>query len=70
MADKNYYGKCGSCKHCDLGNADRYYSTPTFKCLKISNCWVKADQTPDCTSSYEPDLTRSNDTIERYVRGY
>ena len=70
MASENYYGKCGSCKFCELG--DTYFpfgsSTPKFKCSKAWNStyvWAKEDP----CNCYEPDRTRTNDIIEKYVKG-
>lgn len=69
MADKNYYGKCGSCKFCDLGDTSYGWdSIAKFRCTKSwSSTYVFADKDP--CNLYEPDRTRTNDMIERYERG-
>ena len=63
MAKKNYYGCCGSCKFCELG--DNYTSLYTTKFLCSKNAYrVKADEKP--CNHYEPDNMRTNDIIEKY----
>lgn len=69
MADKNYYGKCGSCKHCELGDSfsPLFSSLVKFRCKKSSfGSYVYADDSP--CNLYEPDRSRTNDMIARYDR--
>lgn len=60
---KDYYGKCGSCKYCELGTAYTSGYSTSFKCSR-SGYSVKADEHP--CNSYEPALGRTNGDIERY----
>lgn len=60
---KDYYGKCGSCKFCELGTAHTAAYSTSFRCTRNSYS-VKADE-PSC-NRYEPALGRTNDTIARY----
>ncbi|GEM_PF-874320 len=66
MASKDYYGKCGSCKFCELGSGEKgwSYGTMTFKCDK-SDYRKKADE--EACSRYEPAMGRTNETIEKYL---
>lgn len=65
MAVKNYYGLCGSCKYCELGTGTTYAYATSFKCSR-GGYYVKADEKP--CNRYEPDRTRTNDIIDKYVR--
>ncbi len=66
MSDKNYYGKCGSCKYCVLGHSYETFSGSTkFECEK-GGYFVYADEDP--CSRYEPDRDRTNDIISKYDR--
>lgn len=63
MARKNYYGLCGSCIYCELGDKETFCYSNTFRCSR-SNYRVKADEKP--CNRYEPDTKRTNDIIELY----
>ena len=52
---KDYYGKCGSCKHCELGTAYTSAYSTSFQCSR-NGYSVKADEKP--CSKYEPALDR------------
>ena len=65
MASKDYYGKCGSCKYCELGTAYTFCYSTKFTCSRNSYD-VKADEKP--CSRYEPAPGRTNDMIEQYDR--
>ena len=62
---KDYYGKCGMCKHCELGTAYTFAYSTSFTCTR-NNYSVKADEKP--CSHYEPAAGRTNDTVARYDR--
>lgn len=62
---KDYYGKCGSCKYCDLGTANTSWTGTSFKCT-ISFYAVEASE-KSC-SRWEPAPGRTNDVIEKYDR--
>lgn len=67
MATKNYYGKCGSCKHCNLGKSYKSgFYTYSFECTGgFFNKYVKADEDP--CNKYEPDRSRTNEMIDKYA---
>ena len=60
---KDYYGKCGSCKHCELGTGYTSLYSTSFTCSR-NNYSVKADEKP--CNKFEPALGRSNAMIEKY----
>ena len=60
---KNYSGRCGSCKYCDLGDNYTFAYSTNFKCTR-NNYRVKADEKP--CNRYEVDRTRTNDLIAMY----
>ena len=60
---KDYYGKCGTCKHCDLNSGYTFCYSTSFKCTR-NGYSVKADE-KKC-NKYEPDYGRSNDLIAKY----
>lgn len=62
---KDYYGKCGSCKHCELGTAYTSAYSTSFQCSR-NGYSVKADEKP--CSKYEPALDRCNSDIAHYDR--
>lgn len=62
---KDYYGKCGSCKHCELGTAYTSAYSRSFQCSR-NGYSVKADEKP--CSKYEPALGRCNSDIAHYDR--
>ena len=67
MSDKSYYGKCGSCKYCELGyNYETFSGSMKFACEKVSGAFVYADEDP--CGRYEPDRSRTNDMIAKYDR--
>ena len=62
---KNYYGKCGMCKHLKLETAYTFCYSTTFKCAKDSfGSSIKADDKP--CSKYEPDNSRTNEYIAKF----
>lgn len=63
MAKKNYYGLCGSCKYCELGDNYRWAYSNSFMCSRNKRR-VKADEKP--CNRYEPDRSRTNETIAKY----
>ena len=65
LSGKNYYGFCGSCKYCDLGDSYTSSYSTSFKCSR-NGYSVKADEMP--CNRYEPDRNRTNDMIEKYDR--
>ena len=65
MAKKDYYGRCGSCKYCELGTAYTFCLRTTFTCSRYNQS-VEADEKP--CSRYEPAPGRTNDMIEQYDR--
>lgn len=62
---KSYYGKCGSCRYCELGTAYTFAYSTSFKC-SCNGYSVKADE--EVCNYYEPDRYRTNDTIAAYDR--
>lgn len=62
---KDYYGKCGSCRYCELGTAYTAVYSTSFQCSQ-NGYSVKADEA-SC-NRYEPALGRTNDTIAQYDR--
>lgn len=60
---KDYYGKCGSCIHCDLSSGYTFCYSTSFNCTR-NGYSVKADEKP--CNKYEPAYGRSNETISRY----
>lgn len=62
---KDYYGKCGMCKYCELGTAYTFAYSTSFTCTR-NNYSVKADEKP--CGRYEPAPGRTNDTVARYDR--
>lgn len=65
MSYKNYYGCCGSCVYCELGDGYTVAYTTKFKCSK-NGYRVKADENP--CNKYEPDRNRTNEIIQKYDR--
>lgn len=62
---KNYSGKCGSCKHCDLSTAYTFCYSTSFICQhSVAKYRVKADEKP--CNCYERDWSRSDDYIAKY----
>lgn len=60
---KDYYGKCGSCIHCDLSSGYTFLYSTDFKCLK-TGYRVKADE--KICSRFEIAKGRSNKIIAEY----
>ncbi len=60
---KSYYGLCGSCKFCELGDGYTYLYKTKFKCSKTGYT-VAADEKP--CNKFEPDLVRTNEIIAHY----
>lgn len=60
---KNYYGKCGFCKHMDLKSGYTFCYSTSFKCTH-NNYNVKADEKP--CRYFEADSSRSNSSIAQY----
>lgn len=65
MAVKDYYGKCGTCRYCELGTANTSWYSTTFQCSR-NGYSVKADE-PAC-DRFEPAKNRTNELIEKYDR--
>lgn len=63
MNMKDYYGKCGSCKFCELGTAYTSCYSTSFTCSK-NNYSVKADE--KACNKFEFAPGRTNDIIEKY----
>ncbi len=62
---KDYYGKCGTCKHCDLGSGYTSCYSTSFKCT-WHNRYVKADE-KSC-GKFEVAQGRSNADVAKYDR--
>lgn len=62
---KDYYGKCGSCKYCELGTAYTFCYSTSFTCSK-NNYSVKADE--KACDKFEIAYGQTNDIIEKYDR--
>lgn len=60
---KDYAGKCGSCKHCDLTTGYTFCYSTSFTCTRYNHS-VKADEKP--CSKFEPARDRTNKLIEKY----
>lgn len=60
---KSYYGLCGSCRYCELGDGYTGAYSTSFKCSR-NGYRVKADEKP--CSHYEPAQGRTNDMIAMY----
>lgn len=63
MSRIDYYGKCGSCKYCELGTGYAFISKKSFECSH-NGYRVEADERP--CEHYEPAAGRTNDMIEKY----
>ena len=64
---KDYFGKCGSCKHCDLNSGYTFAYSTSFICTRsVAKYRVKADEKP--CSKYEADHSRSNSYITSYYK--
>ena len=63
MNTKDYYGKCGSCRFCDLGSAYTFCYSTSFTCTRYNQS-VRADE-KRC-DRFEPALGGSNETIAIY----
>ena len=62
---KDYYGKCGTCKYCELSNWSKFAYTKSFKCT-YHNFYVKADEA--ICNKYELVQGRSNEIVAKYDR--
>ena len=60
---KEYYGKCGSCKYCELGTAYTFLYSTSFTCSRDKSS-VKADK--EACNKFEPAPGRTNEIIEKY----
>lgn len=60
---KDYYGKCGFCRHCDLTSGNTWCFSTSFKCTR-NGYTVKADEKP--CNKFEMDGSRSNSMIASY----
>ena len=60
---KDYYGKCGSCRYCEIGTAYTSLYSTSFTCSR-NNYSVKAAE--QACSKFEPAPGRTNDMIEKY----
>lgn len=65
MSAKSYYGLCGSCRYCELGDSYTSCYVTHFKCSR-NGYSVTATEKP--CNKYEPDRGRTNDMIARYDR--
>ena len=65
MSAKTYYGLCGSCRYCELGDSYTSCYVTRFKCSR-NGYSVTATEKPG--NKYEPDRGRTNDMIARYDR--
>lgn len=63
---KDYYGKCGSCKYCELGTGVTWCYVTEFLCSRSSGRRVKADE--KACSAFQPAPGRTNSDIEKYDR--
>ena len=63
MASKTYYGRCGTCRYCDLSSGYTFCNSTSFRCTR-NNYSVKADEKP--CNRYECDRSRSTEIIARY----
>lgn len=62
---KNYFGKCGSCKYCDLKSGETFAYSTSFVCTRsVAKYRVKADEKP--CNKYEADYSRSDSYIASY----
>ncbi len=62
---KSYYGFCGSCRHCVLGDSYTSGYVTHFKCSR-NGYRVTATEQP--CNHYEPDRSRINEIIAQYDR--
>lgn len=63
MTYKDYFGKCGTCRYCDLSSAYTFCYSTTFKCTYYNRS-VRADENK--CSRFEIALGRSNETVKLY----
>lgn len=60
---KDYSGKCGACRYCELGTGYTALYSTSFMCSR-NNYRVKADES--ICSKFEPAPGRTNAIIEMY----
>ena len=60
---KDYYGKCGTCRYCELGTAYTSAYSTSFNCSR-NGYRVKADE--KACNKYEPAAGRTNADVARY----
>ncbi len=63
MVVKDYCGKCGTCRYCELGTANTDWFSTTFQCSR-NGYSVKADE--KVCNKFEPALGRTNEDVARY----
>ena len=63
MVVKDYYGKCGTCRYCELGTAYTFCYSTSFQCTR-NGYSVKADE--KACNKFEPALGRTNEDVARY----
>ncbi len=63
MTVKDYCGKCGTCRYCELGTANTDWFSTTFQCSR-NGYSVKADE--KVCNKFEPALGRTNEDVARY----
>lgn len=63
MAEKDYFGKCGTCKYCDLSSAHTFCYSTSFKCTR-NGYSVKVDE--KVCNKFEPAPGRSNEIVKLY----
>ncbi|MBE6953266.1 MAG: hypothetical protein E7452_06915 [Ruminococcaceae bacterium] len=63
MAVKDYFGKCGACKFCDLSSGSTFCYTTKFDCTRFRQS-VKADE--NGCNKFEPAPGRTNEIIAKY----
>ncbi len=60
---KDYYGKCGMCRYCELGTGYTFAYSTSFKCDR-NGYSVKADE--KACNKFEPASGRTNADVARY----
>lgn len=63
MVMKDYFGCCGSCVHCNLGDSYTFCYSTTFKCTR-NGYSVKASE--KACNKYEPGKNRTNEMIAKF----
>ena len=65
LTQKDYYGKCGSCRYCELGTAYTVCYCTSFTCSRDGHSVKAGDK---ACNKFEPAIGRTNEIIEKYDR--